>query len=237
MNMKRKNFFGRMIIIYVVAVAAMVAFAYFASGAVTVLSENAVLTDRKVVVIDAGHGGVDGGATSFSGVLESRTNLEIALKLQDVCHLLGIKTVMIRTEDVSIYTSGQTIAAKKVSDLKERVRVVNENKDCILVSIHQNYFYDSKYSGAQVFYNSKESAKKLAFQMQTALVQSLNPGSNRKSKKADNVYLMQHIQETGILIECGFISNEKEDALLQSKEYQQKLCAVIGSVLSSYLNT
>lgn len=237
MYLKRKTIYVRMMWLYILAIAAMIGFACLASSTVTVLSENAVLTDRKVIVIDAGHGGVDGGATSCSGIPESKTNLEIALRLRDMCHLLGIKTVMIRTEDISVYTTGQTIAAKKVSDLKERVRIVNENKECILVSIHQNYFSDSKYSGAQVFYNSTDNGKKLAGLMQDSFVRSLNPGSNRKSKKADGVYLMQHIQMTGILIECGFISNPKEDALLQSKEYQQKLCVVIGSVLSSYLNT
>lgn len=235
--MRRKSFYGGMVLVYMAAVAVMIGFAYFVSDSVTTLSENSVVYDRKVIVIDAGHGGVDGGATSCSGVLESKTNLEIALKLRDVCHLLGIKTVMIRTEDISVYTSGDSIAAKKVSDLKERVRIVNENTDCILISIHQNFFTDSQYSGAQVFYNSMDSSKELASIMQNTFVKTLNPGSNRRSKKADGVYLMQNIRTTGILIECGFISNQNEDALLQTNEYQQKLCAVIGSVISLYLNT
>lgn len=235
--MKRNTIWSYMIILNIIAVAAMIAFAYYTSDSVTALSENAVISERRVVVIDAGHGGIDGGATSFSGILESKTNLQIALRLRDVCHLLGIKTVMIRTEDVSIYTSGQTIAAKKISDLKERVRIVNEIDNCTLISIHQNYFYDSKYSGAQVFYNQNEFAEDLAAQMQKAFINSLNRGSNRKHKKAEGIYLMQNTVNPGILIECGFISNEKEDMLLQSPQYQKKLCMVIGSVLSSNLIT
>ena len=143
---------------------------------------------------------------------------------------------MIRNDDRSIHTTGSTISAQKVSDLKERVRIVNEYNNCILISVHQNYFHESKYSGAQVFYNTEEHSRELAGNMQAALVQSLNPGSNRQSKQADGIYLLKQIKTTGILIECGFISNPQEDALLQSKEYQQKLCTVIASVLSSYLN-
>lgn len=235
--MNRKKTLIFMIPIYAIVLAGMIGFAQVGSKTVTVMSESAAVTDRKVVVIDAGHGGVDGGATSVSGVLESKTNLEIALKLRDVFHLLGIKTIMIRTEDISVYTSGETIAAKKVSDLKERVRIVNEFENCLLISIHQNYFTDSRYSGAQVFYGPQGEGQSFAPVMQKALVDSLNPGSNRKAKKADGVYLMQHVDCTGLLIECGFISNQQEDLMLQSKDYQQKICAVIATVTSRYLNT
>jgi N-acetylmuramoyl-L-alanine amidase len=109
--------------------------------AVIVLSENAPFESRRVVIIDAGHGGVDGGATSCTGVLESKFNLEIALKLNDLMHLLGIDTVMIRDTDCSVYTKGETIAQKKVSDLKERVRITNSIENALLISIHQNQFF------------------------------------------------------------------------------------------------
>ena len=234
--MKRNRFWGKMTVIYILIIASMLGVAFFASDVITTMSESAAFTERKIIVIDAGHGGIDGGATSTSGVLESKTNLEIALRLRDLCNLLGIKTVMIRTDDRSIHTAGDTIAAQKVSDLKERVRIVNENADCILVSIHQNYFHESQYRGAQVFYNTEGDSKELAVEMQSALVRSLNEGSNRKSKKADGIYLMKQCKTTAILIECGFISNKQEDELLQSKEYQQKLCVVMASVLSSHLN-
>jgi len=221
---------------YFAVLAVFLLLAMGGSRAVTVLSENAPVTDRKVVVIDPGHGGVDGGATSVTGVLESQFNLEIALKLNDLMHLLGIDTVMIRETDCSVYTEGQTIAQKKISDLKQRVRIVNDIPNATLVSIHQNLFVDERYSGAQVFYAPTDGSQILAKQMQTAFVQSVNPDSNRKSKRADSIYLMQHIHCPGILIECGFLSNRQEEAKLRNPEYQKQLCAVIASVMSTFLN-
>ena len=231
------SMYKKTIIICLVFSCVMVVLGFITSDAITVFTENAPVIDRSIVIIDAGHGGVDGGATSCSGVLESKTNLKIALKLRDVCNLLGIKTVMIRTDDISVYTSGETIAAKKVSDLKERVRIVNETDNCTLVSIHQNYFHDSRYAGAQVFYANSAESKSLADSMQKAIIAHLNKGNNRTIKKSEGVYLLDQINKTGILIECGFISNEEENARLHSKEYQQKLSVVIGSVLNLYLNT
>ena len=205
------------------------------SNAVTVLSENAPVMDRKTVIIDAGHGGVDGGATSCTGILESKFNLEIALRLQDFMELLGIQTVMIRETDCSVYTQGQTIAQKKVSDLKERVRIVNSTENATLVSIHQNLFPDAKYSGAQVFYAPTEESRILARSMQSALINSVNPSSHRQAKSADGIYLMQHINCPGILIECGFLSNPAEEYLLRDASYQKKLCAVIACTVSNHL--
>lgn len=204
---------------------------------ITVISENAPITQRKCVIIDAGHGGEDGGATSCTGVLESTINLEIALRLDDLMHFLGIDTIMIRKTDESIYTEGNSIAAKKVSDLKQRVKIVNETENAILISIHQNHFSDSRYSGGQVFYSATPGSEQLANKLQTAIVQTLNPGSNRQAKKADGVYLMQNIRSTGILIECGFLSNQQEEAKLRSESYQKNVCCVIASVLSCHLHT
>ena len=142
---------------------------------------------------------------------------------------------MIRREDISVYTEGETISQKKVSDLKQRVKIVNETENAILVSIHQNYFSQSEYWGAQVFHCNNESSKAFAREMQTLLVSALNQGSNRKAKPASGVYLMEHIQRPGILIECGFLSNPKEEARLRSNEYQKQLCAVISTVCSQFL--
>lgn len=203
---------------------------------ITVLSENAPLEDRKCIVIDAGHGGVDGGAVSCTGVYESNINLEISLRLEDLLHLLGVDTVMIRRTDCSVYTKGETIAAKKVSDLKERVRIVNNTENAMLVSIHQNRFADSRYSGAQVFYANTDGSEALAKTLQEALIKTVNPGSNRQIKKADGVYLMQHIRTTGILVECGFLSNPQEEAQLRTADYQKKLACVIASVCSGFLH-
>ena len=211
----------------------LISSAFITSEVADSVAVNASLQDRTCVIIDAGHGGVDGGAISCTGVEESKINLEIALRLDDLMHLLGIQTKMIRTEDVSIYTKGDTIAAKKVSDLKERVRIVSETKNALLVSIHQNYFEDSRYSGAQVFYNNDTA---LAKELQSAFVTILNPGSKRKIKKSNGVYLMDKIACNGLLIECGFLSNKNEEALLRDATYQKKICCVIGATISCHIS-
>jgi len=233
--MKKREVYISLLPIYLIVLIGCLLLAVGGSKAVTVLSVNAPVTDRKTVVIDAGHGGVDGGATSCTGVLESQFNLEISIKLNDLMHLLGINTVMIRETDCSVYTQGETIAQKKVSDLKERVRIVNSTENALLISIHQNLFSDSKYSGAQVFHAPTDGSQILAKQLQSALIGAVNPNSHRQIKKADGVYLMQHIKTTGVLIECGFLSNPQEEYLLRDITYQQKLCSVIACTVSNYL--
>lgn len=207
------------------------------SKAVTTFSENVPIDRKHTIVIDAGHGGEDGGATSCTGVLESHINLQISQKLNDILNLLGYRTYMIRTSDISVYTEGNTIAAKKISDLKQRVKIVNSIEDALLISIHQNTFSDQKYSGAQVFYAPNSASNELATILQSKFVSMLNPGSNRKCKPADGIYLMQQIQCTGILVECGFISNPEEEALLRSADYQKRIGCVIASEITLYLNS
>ena len=232
--MKKRVFHG-LIPVYIVTLIALLVAAGGGSRAVTVISEKAAIKDRQCVIIDAGHGGVDGGATSCTGVLESTLNLEIALRLNDLMHLLGIKTVMVRTTDTSIYTEGESIAAKKVSDLKARVKLANNTPNALLISIHQNYFSDPRYSGAQVFYANTEGSDIFAKQLQEAFASTINIGSNRQAKKSKGVYLMEKIDRAGVLIECGFLSNEQEEYKLRSKDYQLNICSVIAGVCSSYL--
>lgn len=222
--------------IYGIILVLLVIAAFLGSQAVTVFTENAPVQGRRCVIIDAGHGSPDGGASSCSGVLESDLNLQIAQRLNDLMHLLGINTVMIRTDDTSVYTEGDSIAAKKVSDLKQRVKVVNEKDNALLISIHQNYFSDPRYSGAQVFYAKTDDSDTLASKLQLAFVNTLNPGSKRRAKPSDGIYLMNHINCTGILVECGFLSNPQEEAKLCSKQYQLDLCCVIACVTSSYIS-
>lgn len=228
-----KKFWPLYLITAILCIAATIG----ADQAVTTLAENAPLDRSITLVIDAGHGGEDGGATSCTGVLESQINLEIALRLRDLCHLLGYKTLMIRTSDVSVYTEGNSIAQKKVSDLRQRVRIVNETENALLISIHQNTFPVGKYSGAQVFYNDEADAKELAQHMQLVFIETINPGSNRKCKPSDGIYLMEKVEKTGVLVECGFLSNPEEEAQLRTSQYQQRICCVIVSALSSYLST
>lgn len=226
----------RAVCFYLFTIVCILSLSDWGSKAVTVIAENTPMERETCIVIDPGHGGEDGGATSCTGVLESTYNLSIATRLNDLFHLLGYDTKMIRTTDTSIYTKGETIAQKKVSDLKERVRIVNETENALLLSIHQNNFPDGRYSGAQVFYAGTEESQELAKRLQTAFVSTLNPGSKRKCKKSDGVYLMEHINCTGVLIECGFLSNPGEEARLRDGAYQKKLCCVIAATVSEYLS-
>ena len=224
-----------MYLLYIAVIAGMVISAFIGNKAVSVLSESTIKKETPCVIVDAGHGGVDGGATSCTGVLESAINLEIAIKVNDLLNFLGVRTKMIRATDCSVYTSGKTIAAKKVSDLKERVRIVDSIPNGLLISIHQNYFQQSQYSGAQVFYNAGQGSMALAQEMQGRFKITLNPNSKRQAKRASGVYLMEHIQNPGILVECGFLSNPQEESLLQNKVYQQNLACVITTSVSRHL--
>ena len=224
------------LLFYILIVSLFLTATYWGSRATSVIAQKIPMERKHTVIIDAGHGGEDGGATSCTGKLEKEYNLEIAMRLNDLMHLMGLHTKMVRTTDISVYTQGQTIAAKKVSDLKNRVNAVNETESGLLVSIHQNTFSDGKYSGAQVFYAAEGESQVLAEQLQSTFCQTLNPGSNRRCKRADGVYLMEHIEKTGILVECGFLSNVQEEAKLRSSEYQKKLSCVIAATVCNFLD-
>ena len=225
-----------LICVYIFVFGAIVIAGFIVNRGATAVSQNAPLRNRHCFIIDPGHGGVDGGAVSCTGVYESKINLDISIRLNDLLHLMGYDTKMIRTEDISIYTNGTSIAAKKASDLKERVRIVNETENGILLSIHQNHYSDSHYSGGQMFYPNTEGSELLAKSLQASFVKTLNPGSNRQAKPAEGLYLMKHINKTGVLIECGFLSNFEEESQLRQSDYQKKICAVIATVCGSYLN-
>ena len=233
--MKHKELIS-VVITYVLIVSSLIVTASLVSEVTTVVAQLTPIERNHTIVIDAGHGGPDGGAISCTGVMESKFNLDISLRLNDLLQLLGYKTVMIRTEDESIYISGETIAAKKISDLRQRVKLANEIQGGVLVSIHQNTFSDSRYSGPQVFYGTQGEGEQLAKILQKSLTEVLSPDSNRMAKKADGIYLMQHINCTGVLIECGFLSNPEEEAKLRNDQYQQKLCCVIGTSLVNFLD-
>ena len=227
--MKRWHYF----LFCVMTMSLMLMCAYWGSRAVTVISETLPFEREHCVVIDPGHGGEDGGATSCTGRMESEYNLAISRRLDDLLHLLGYQTRMTRKSDVSIYTTGDTIARKKISDLKERVRIVNETSNALLVSIHQNQFSESQYRGAQVFYAPGSQA--LAELLQSELAAQVDPRNHRQCKQAQNIYLLEHISCPAVLIECGFLSNPAEEALLRDAAYQKKLACAIACTLASYL--
>ena len=191
----------------------------------------------RVLIIDAGHGGEDGGATGVSGTSEAALNLDIALRLRDLLRLCGVRVSMIRETDTAVYSDGcRTISEKKVSDIKNRTETVNQTENALLLSVHQNFFTEGKYHGAQVFYAKTPGGQTLAEQLQANLALGLEPGNRRQCKKSDGVYLMEHIGCTGVLVECGFLSNYEEEQRLLQPEYQKKLAAVIAGTLSVWLS-
>ena len=234
--MRNTKYYSLMILLYIVVIAAFLGVTTAGNRAITVVSEAVPVQRSCCIIIDPGHGGEDGGAISISGLPESSYNLDISLRLNDLFCLLGYDTKMLRTTDCSVYTQGHTLSEKKVSDLKERVRMVNSTQNGILVSIHQNHFSDDRYRGAQVFYGKNGESRDLALQIQEKLIETVNIGSNRKIKSADGVYLMQHAECPAVLIECGFLSNPQEESLLQNPEYQKKLSCVIVTATLEFLD-
>ena len=221
---------------YCVIVCATILGTQLGSKVVSAMAEHKSATNQYCIVIDPGHGGEDGGAVSISNLPESGYNLSIALRLQDLLHLLGYQTKMIRSEDVSVYTKGETISQKKTSDLQERVRIVNETDGAVLLSIHQNHFPDPVYHGAQVFYAATAGSEVLAEQMQNLFRTTINPGSRRQIKKAEKVYLMSRVHCPAVLIECGFLSNPQEEYALRNPEYQRNLSSVIAVAVVQFLS-
>jgi len=219
-------------------IAVTAAAVYLISSAVRYnLAAVSALTDPSplTVVIDAGHGGEDGGTVSADGTRESEVNLSVALRLEQLLALCGLNPELIRRTDTAVYTEGATISEKKVSDLKQRVRFVQETANPILISIHQNHFPEPKYRGAQVFYAASNGSEALAKQTQNAMRTALDSGNKRQCKPADTVYLLSKVSCPAILVECGFLSNPAEAALLQTEAYQKKLICAIGCGLVQFL--
>lgn len=226
----------KLILVYLSICMSLLLCVTLGNKAVTTMSESQRIDREHYIVIDPGHGGEDGGAISCTGLPESSYNLAISLRLNDLMNLLGYQTKMIRETDISVYTKGETLSQKKASDLKQRVRVLQDTENAVLLSIHQNHYPDSRYSGAQIFYAKTAGSEELAKQMQSLFISTVNKGSHRQAKKSSGIYLMEHIQCPGVLIECGFLSNAAEEAKLKDPEYQKKLCCVISSAVSQYLS-
>ena len=183
-----------------------------------------------VWVIDPGHGGEDGGAVSTGGVEESHVNLEVSLRLNELLRFAGQRTAMTRREDVSVCDAGlDTIRARKASDIRNRVALVNETEGAVLVSIHQNSLPSSPEThGAQVFRNREEGGELLAEIIQNTLNETINTHRAKEARIIPKtIYLMNHVTAPAVLVECGFLSNETEAARLTEGAYQTKLAAVI----------
>ena len=181
------------------------------------------------VIVDPGHGGVDGGASTADGVLERDLNLEVAQRVRDLLCLTGQRAVLTRTTEEDLHTEGDTIRERKVSDIRNRVALVNGTENGLLLSIHQNSLPSSPSThGAFVFWNRVAGAEDLAKALQDALNGSVNQGNEKEARQIpDSVYLMNHVTAPGVLVECGFLSNPAEAAALQDPAYQTRLAVAI----------
>ena len=218
----------RLGLILLAALAAVYVIQQFSSG------QTALVFSRmpdQVLIIDPGHGGEDGGAVSVSGQKESDLNLAIALDLDQLMGFYGVQTLMTREDDRSIHDpKAETLREKKVSDLRNRVALVNQVENGTLISIHQNSYPDAQYHGTQVFYGDDSLSPPLA--------QGLDPSNHRSPQRvSESVYLMNHISCRAVLVECGFLTNPEEDQLLQDVNYQRKLAMVLGAAYLQFGDT
>lgn len=202
-------------------------------------TQNTTQIHIPTVIIDAGHGGEDGGAVGKNGVYEKELNLLIAADLRDMLSAEGINVVMTRETDVLLYDRTLDYKGrKKMLDLAARLKIAESYENCIFVSIHMNSFPDERYKGLQVYYspNHPDSAK-LAESIQNTVSLHLQPENSRSVKKAGtNIYLLDRIHSPSVLIECGFISNHEECELLSSKEYRQELTLLIFCGICEYIS-
>lgn len=190
-----------------------------------------------VIVVDPGHGGEDGGAAG-SSVLEKDINLTISLQLQRLLEASGYRVVMTRTTDVSTADNSLgTVRERKVSDIHNRLKIIEaQGENCVFISIHQNHFTESQYSGAQMFYSTKnEQSKEIAESIRSRVVSILQPENKRENKPAtSSIYLLWNTKIPAVLIECGFLSNPSETANLKNAEYQKKMAlAICSGILDS----
>jgi N-acetylmuramoyl-L-alanine amidase len=194
---------------------------------------------NAVIVIDAGHGGFDGGASSADGTVEKGINLSIALKLDEIMRFSGFSTVMTRTEDTLIYdSSARSPRQQKISDIHNRVELVEKTDNSILVSIHQNHFSASKYSGAQVFYSKNNPLSNvLADSIQKSIVECIQPQNKRAIKPSGTeIYLLYNVHRPAVMVECGFLSNYEEAGKLKDPVYQMQMALSIMMGIMNFLN-
>lgn len=182
-----------------------------------------------VLVIDPGHGGLDGGASTADGTPESGYNLQIALRVRDLARLLGIQTLMTREgEELNYPPELKSIAEKKRWDTRQRLALINGTGRGFLLSIHQNYYPDVRPHGAQVLYAQSELSRRWGETAQRLLKDCLGQKNQRSAVPAGkDIYLMSHVQRPAILVECGFLSNPEEALMLLENTYQLKLAAIL----------
>ncbi|HOP73195.1 MAG TPA: N-acetylmuramoyl-L-alanine amidase [Thermoclostridium caenicola] len=193
---------------------------------------------KAMVILDPGHGGEDPGAVSnYSGIAEKDINLRIALMLKEYLEADNYRVIMTREEDVLNYKPGtKNITEKRRQDLTARRKLIDSSGADIVVSIHLNKFEEPQYYGAQTFYppGSAES-ERLAVCVQNALRENVDPSNNRKALvKKERIVILRDLVVPTVLVECGFLSNSQEEALLRTVDYQEKIARAIKKGIDDY---
>jgi N-acetylmuramoyl-L-alanine amidase len=191
--------------------------------------------DQITIVIDPGHGGRDPGKVGINNALEKDINLSIAFKLKSLLELNDIKVIMTREEDIGLYSESDS--NKKNADLNARVDLIHKNEADLAISIHQNSFTQEDVKGAQVFYYSQSlQGKKLAEMIQAQLKKTIDDGNHRKAKSNNNYYMLTKTQCPLVIVECGYMSNQKEADLLMKDDYQEKMAWGIHLAILQFIN-
>ena len=201
-----------------------------------VLSVVSLPVSGKTIIIDAGHGVPDEGAESSNGISEAKINLKIALKLQQLLEQSGCTVILTRSDENAIYDiDSKTLKQKKISDLKNRVKIGNESSSDIFVSIHLNKIPQQQYDGWQTFYKKdSEEGRKLAVSIQNNLNEAIQKENNRVAKTIDNIYIIKNVEIPTTIVECGFLSNPAEEQKLQEDKYQDRLAWGIYNGIIDY---
>lgn len=225
------------IIIAIFAIAAILIFTYtaYCNEAASITSNSAI--SQKTIIIDAGHGGMDGGSVGVDGTVEKEINLKIALKLEFILKAYGYNVIMTRKDDKSIHdSSANTVRQQKVSDIHNREKIILQNPDAIFVSIHQNHYPNSSIHGTQVFYSKNNIlSKELAQNIQSSIVKNIDSENKRQIKKSGTeIYLLYHSKIPSVMVECGFISNYNDLNKLKDENYQKKLVLSIADGIVNY---
>lgn len=219
------------LIVALLAAAAVFVKIFVSNGGLKpVINQNS----RSTLVLDAGHGGIDGGAISDSGLKESDINLQIALKTEALVRFLGIDTVMTRETDTD---NSDNKAYSEHDNLVQRVKLANSTENAVLISIHQNKFPSAVVSGAEVMYSDNDYSKALGLITQDNLVTLLDSSNRRVARPAPKELLLtSSVECPTILVECGFMSNPQEVQKLASNDYQLKLAAILAGSYIQFLN-
>lgn len=226
-----------MLVVFIVVISVTVGIIATSYGEELMIYAQGALSEEKIIIIDAGHGGEDPGAIGVGGVLEKDINLSVALEMGKAFEEKGYVVVYTRTDDRLLYAENENIKGiRKISDLKNRCKFAAKYPEALFVSIHMNSFGEAKYSGVQVYYKEgSEASSKLANTVQSKVKNDLQPDNNRKIKAGKDIYVLENISNEAILIECGFLTNKEECKKLSEKEYQKQLSFSIVCGIIEYI--